>query len=227
MVFAGPVAESGPMTPANHDPAPSPLRSRFLEAGMLVLARDGYAGFKQAAVCAENGLTTGAFYHSFRNWKAFETALIEHWRREATDRLVAWVATHPSPLERVDALVEVALGLPHDAEAAIRVWAAGDAQMHEALTEIDTVRRSAVARFIGEMGVDDEHARRVAATSMLLLIGHQAAGTSLDQLEWSMRHSLETDPAIQAARQRLSDAADQTPATQTSATQTSATQTSE
>ncbi|GAA3954347.1 TetR/AcrR family transcriptional regulator [Gordonia caeni] len=204
------------MTPPTTDPTPSPLRSRFLQAGMLVLARDGYRGFKQAAICAETGLTTGAFYHSFRNWKDFEGALIEYWRREATDRLVAWVDTHPSPRERVDALIEVALTLPHHAEGAIRVWAAGDALVHSALTEIDTVRRAAVARFIGEMGVDDEHAQRIAATSMLLLIGHEAAGTSLDQLEWSMRHFLDTDPAIQDALNRLPDTAGQTPAGQTS-----------
>lgn len=213
------------MTPPSPDPIPSipsPLRSRFLEAGMRVLARDGYRGFKQAAICAETGLTTGAFYHSFRNWKDFEGALIEYWRREATDQLVAWVDTHPSPQERVDALIEVALGLPHHAEAAIRVWAAGDTLVHSALTEIDTVRRAAVARFVGEMGVDDEHAQRIAATSMLLLIGHEAAGTSLDQLEWSMRHFLDTDPSIQAALHRLSDsAAAQAPAGQTPAGQTS------
>ena len=58
----------------------SPLRDRFLAAGMTVLGRDGYPGFKQAAVCRQTGLTTGAFYHSFRNWKEFEAALIEHWR---------------------------------------------------------------------------------------------------------------------------------------------------
>ena len=177
----------------------SPLRDRFLAAGMTVLGRDGYRGFKQAAVCAETGLTTGAFYHSFRNWKAFETALIAHWRSEATDRLVAWLDVQPSPHDRVESLIAVALGLPHRPEAALRVWAANDDDVHAALSAVDTVRREAVARYTCELGVPAEHAERLAHTAMLLLIGHEGAGTDLAELEWSMRHLLMTDPHIQRA----------------------------
>ncbi|GED96374.1 TetR/AcrR family transcriptional regulator [Gordonia crocea] len=176
----------------------SPLRRRFLDAGMVVLGRDGYAGFKQAAVCAETGLTTGAFYHSFRNWKEFEAALIEHWRDAATDRLVARLDTHPSPHERIDALINVALSLPHRSEAAIRVWAAGDPEVRAALRQVDRVRRDAVARYLRDLGVDADHADRFAGMAMLLLIGHESAGTDIGELEWSMRHALETDPHFQA-----------------------------
>lgn len=202
------MAQSGPMTPPETAPTTTPLRARFLDAGMRVLARDGYAGFKQSVLCAETGLTTGAFYHSFRSWKEFEAALIEHWRGEATDRLVAWVDTQPSPQERVDALIEVALSLPHDTEAAIRVWAAGAPQVRAALTEVDAVRTAAVARFIRGIGIDAEHADRLAANSMLLLIGHEASGGPLHQLEWSIRHALDTDPQVTAALAALPGAGD-------------------
>lgn len=197
--MAGVVAESGVMSRDQVVAGGAPLRERFLDAGMRVLGRDGYAGFKQAAVCAETGLTTGAFYHSFRKWKEFETALIEHWRTEATDRLVAWLDVYSSPRERVDALIGVALGLPHSSEAAIRVWAAGDPAVAGVLAEVDAVRRAAVARYTCEIGVDPKHAERLAATAMLLLIGHESAGSGLDDLEWSMRHLLTTDPQVRAA----------------------------
>lgn len=187
--------------------AEQPLRSRFLDAGMRVLARDGYVGFKQATVCAETGLTTGAFYHSFRNWKEYERALIEHWRVEATDRIVARLDTEPPSAERIAALIEVALSLPHRSEAAIRAWAAVDERVADALADVDAVRRGAVARYIGELGVDQKHADHLAGMSMLLLIGHETAGTPITGLEWSMRHVIETDPQIQAAFAAL----DQTP----------------
>jgi AcrR family transcriptional regulator len=177
----------------------NPLRERFLAAGMTVLGRDGYAGFKQAAVCRQTGLTTGAFYHSFRSWKEFEAALIEHWRAEATDRIVARLDVAPSPHERIEALIGVALSLPHRSEAAIRVWAAGDARVAEALSAVDAVRRDAIARYVREIGIEADHADRFAATSMLLLIGHEAAGTPVEELEWSMRHFVETDPQVAAA----------------------------
>lgn len=179
--------------------AASPLRDRFLEAGLRVLGRDGYTGFKQAAICAETGLTTGAFYHSFKSWKEFEVALIEHWRAEATDQLVAWLDAQPSAKERIDTLVHVALSLPHRSEAAIRIWAAGDDRVRHALGQIDLVRREAVARYTRDIGVDDDHAERLAANAMLLLVGHQMTGTDAADLEWSLRHTLITDPAVQAA----------------------------
>ncbi|HNP56036.1 MAG TPA: TetR/AcrR family transcriptional regulator [Gordonia sp. (in: high G+C Gram-positive bacteria)] len=177
----------------------SPLRDRFLAAGMTVLGRDGYPGFKQAAVCRQTGLTTGAFYHSFRNWKEFEAALIEHWRAEATDRIVARLDVALAPHERIDALIAVALSLPHRSEAAIRIWAAGDVRVAESLSAVDAARRDAVARYLREIGIDPGHADRFAATSLLLFIGHQAAGTPLEELEWSMRHFVETDPQVRAA----------------------------
>lgn len=172
---------------------------RFLDAGMRVLARDGYAGLKQAAVCAETGLTTGAFYHSFRNWKEYEKALIAYWRTESTERLVQWVQEQPSPHDRVDALITVALGLPHRTEAAIRVWATFDDDVRTAQAEIDEVRRDAVTRNFVELGIDDDHADLLARTAMLLLIGHEAAGTTPALLGWSMRRFLTTDPDIRAA----------------------------
>ncbi|MFZ2510412.1 MAG: TetR/AcrR family transcriptional regulator [Gordonia sp. (in: high G+C Gram-positive bacteria)] len=183
-------------------PVASPLRDRFLEAGLRVLGRDGYARFKQAAICAETGLTTGAFYHSFTSWKEFEVALIEHWRAAATDQLVTWLDAQPNAQERVDALVSVALALPHQSEAAIRIWAAGDDRVRYALEQIDLIRREAVARYTRDLGVDHAHADRLAANAMLLLIGHQMSGLDLSELDWSMRHALETDPQVRAALAR-------------------------
>ena len=138
----------------------SPLRDRFLAAGMTVLGRDGYPGFKQAAVCRQTGLTTGAFYHSFRNWKEFEAALIEHWRAEATDRIVARLDVALAPHERIDALIAVALSLPHRSEAAIRIWAAGDVRVAESLSAVDAARRDAVARYLREIGIDPPEAEQ-------------------------------------------------------------------
>ncbi len=165
---------------------PDKLRSRFLDAGMTVLARDGYSGFKQAAVCAEAGVTTGAFYHSFRNWKAFESELIGHWRVEATDRLVESARGVADPHERIRALISIALGLPHATERAIRTWAANDPEVHAALSDVENARRDAIA----EMGVElfgEATADRLASTAMLLLTGFEnSTQPSLDDFKWAM-----------------------------------------
>lgn len=174
------------------DADPDKLRRRFLHAGMAVLARDGYSGFKQAAVCTEAGVTTGAFYHSFRNWKEFESALIAHWRLEATDLLVESARSVTDPHDRIDALIQIALNLPHDTERAIRSWAAVDAAVLEALTEVETARREAIS----DMGTElfgRELSERLATTAMLLLTGFEnSAKSSIDDFAWAMRTTTTT-----------------------------------
>ncbi|GAA4671552.1 TetR/AcrR family transcriptional regulator [Gordonia humi] len=183
------------------DAEPDKLRGRFLHAGMTVLARDGYSGFKQASVCTEAGVTTGAFYHSFRNWKAFETELIAHWRVEATDRLVDAARSVTDPRDRIDALTTIALNLPHGTERAIRSWAAVDSSVHDALTEVENARRAAIA----DMGVElfgTELSQRLAATAMMLLTGFEnAANPSIDDFEWAIRTVTDTALAFVDARQ--------------------------
>ncbi|MCF8570996.1 TetR/AcrR family transcriptional regulator [Gordonia sp. HY002] len=183
------------------DVDPDKLRRRFLHAGMTVLARDGYSGFKQAAVCTEAGVTTGAFYHSFRNWKAFESALIAHWRLEATDRLVESARSVTDPHDRIDALIEIALNLPHATERAIRSWASVDPAVLEALTAVEAARRDAIA----EMGVElfgRELAERLASTAMLLLTGFEnSANPSMDDFAWAMRGTTTAALALLDERQ--------------------------
>ncbi len=165
---------------------PDKLRTRFLDAGMTVLARDGYSAFKQAAVCAEAGVTTGAFYHSFRNWKAFESELIAHWRLEATDRLVESARRVADPHERIQALIAIALNLPHDTERAIRTWAANDPEVHAALAAVESARRDAIAEMGHEL-FGPEMAERLASTSMLLLTGYEnSTQPSIDDFKWAM-----------------------------------------
>ena len=176
---------------ATQDKAESPLHERFLDAGMRVLARDGYAGFKQAAVCAETGLTTGAFYHSFPSWNTYEVALINHWRDEATTRMVAALTAIDDPLDRIQTAIAVALELPHQTEAAIRNWAARDEHVREVLSEVDQERIEVIAAANRGLCMPPDQALHNAHTAMMLLIGFEHSGTPLEEFEWSMRYLIE------------------------------------
>ncbi|WP_051198184.1 TetR/AcrR family transcriptional regulator [Gordonia shandongensis] len=151
------------------------LRSRFLDAGMRVLARDGYGGFKQAAVCAETGLTTGGFYHAFRSWKDFEAALIAHWEVESTARVVDQLRGIHGAEARARALLRAAVDLPHATERALRVWSAKAPAVAAAVAEIDATRRAAIAEFTADLFDDADHAADWAAQSMMMLIGYQCS----------------------------------------------------
>lgn len=166
--------------------AAASLRGRFLDAAMRVLARDGYGGFKQSTVCAETGLTTGGFYHSFPSWKDFETALIDHWRTAATADIVATLRTLGSPEQRVSALTDVAKVLPHRTERALRVWAAKDPDVARAVAEVDQTRYDVIAEFAADLVADPDEPARIAAHSMLVLIGYQCSSIGMDDFETTL-----------------------------------------
>ncbi|ALG86115.1 TetR/AcrR family transcriptional regulator [Gordonia phthalatica] len=162
------------------------LRGRFLDAGMRVLARDGYGSFKQSTVCAETGLTTGGFYHSFPSWKDFEIALIEHWKSDATAKLVTTLRTIGSPEERVTAVTAVAKLLPHRTERALRVWAAKDPDVAAAVSDVDQTRFDAIAEFVGALVADPDEPTRIAAHSMMVLIGYQCSNIDAADFEQTL-----------------------------------------
>ncbi|NDK90932.1 TetR/AcrR family transcriptional regulator [Gordonia desulfuricans] len=163
-------------------------RVRFLEAGLTVLAEDGYGALKLAAVCTRAEATTGSFYHAFDNWAEFTSALVAYWREEKSRRPIAEARKVTDPRERLTELIRVGLSLPHDSESAIRIWAAQDPEVHAHQEEVDRERRDFIAETYREAMGDDTDAERFATVSMYLLVGYES-GTlrSFDALDFGMR----------------------------------------
>lgn len=174
-------------------PSPSrAARERFLDAGLRVLADRGHAGLKLAAVCAEAETTTGSFYHAFGSWADYTSALIRYWRQTRSDQLIARVREIPGARDRLLALVDVGLELPHASEAAIRVWAAHDPEVHAIQAEVDAERTRFIADSYAAVLGDRTAAERYATTSMYLLIGHESGtAPSRDTLAWAFRALLD------------------------------------
>ncbi|WP_018178821.1 TetR/AcrR family transcriptional regulator [Jongsikchunia kroppenstedtii] len=162
--------------------------TRFLDAGLRILGTDGYPGLKQSAVCTTVGVTTGSFYYAFGSWADYTSALIGYWRDQANDLLIARVESIDDPQERIDALTEVGLQLPHASEAAIRVWAAHDPDVHRAITEVDDARIAVIADSYTRLGLPAVTARHYAVTAVLMMIGYQSAGRSdIVDLDWAFQ----------------------------------------
>lgn len=60
-------------------PAPTTARDRLLEAGVKLVRRHGFAGTSVDQLCAEAGVTKGAFFHHFASKEALGVALAEYW----------------------------------------------------------------------------------------------------------------------------------------------------
>lgn len=161
-------------------------REAYFETGLDVLSDLGYGGLKLAEVCNRLGITTGSFYHYFPSWSEYTKELVAHWMQVRTVRVVDTVRAEPDPRRRIDMLVQIGLGLPHGAEAAIRVWSAVDAHVHAVQTAVDQQRYDVLYDSALEVLHHTRQAHLFAAWAVYLLVGYEQATLPRDAatLEW-------------------------------------------
>jgi AcrR family transcriptional regulator len=161
-------------------------REAYLETGLDVLSDLGYGGLKLAEVCNRLGVTTGSFYHYFPRWPTFTRELVGHWMQERTVQVVEAVRAEPDPRRRIDTLIQVGLGLPHGAEAAIRVWSAVDSEVYAVQAAVDRQRFDILFESALEILQNKRQAQMFAAWGVYVLVGYEQATLPRDAgvLEW-------------------------------------------
>ncbi|MFD7843568.1 TetR/AcrR family transcriptional regulator [Nocardia sp. NPDC059764] len=82
-------------------------RARFLESGLTVFARDGYANSSVGAICKDAGLSSRQFYEEFTGRESLLLELYEHIDRESREAVAATIAEHSdaSAVDIIDAAV--------------------------------------------------------------------------------------------------------------------------
>jgi AcrR family transcriptional regulator len=162
-------------------------RESYFETGLDVLSDLGYGGLKLAEVCNRLGVTTGSFYHYTRD-------LVAYWVEQRTVKSIEVMGTEPDPRRRIGAYIQVALALPHRAEAAIRVWSSIDAGVRAVQSAVDQRRYDLLFDAAFEI-LDHKHQAQVFASwAMYLLIGYEQSNLPRDpdDLEWIADQMLET-----------------------------------
>jgi AcrR family transcriptional regulator len=168
-------------------------RDAYFETGLEVLSDLGYGGLKLAEVCSRLRVTTGSFYHYFSNWPSFSRELVEYWRHQQTTRIVEAVRAEPSPRRRIDLLISEALGLPHGAEAAIRVWSSIDPDVHAVQAAVDQQRYDIMFTSALEVLHQEHDAERFAKWCFYVLVGYEQAPMPPDKgaLDWIAQQMLD------------------------------------
>ncbi|ETA06979.1 MULTISPECIES: TetR/AcrR family transcriptional regulator [Gordonia] len=177
-------------------------RELYLETGLAVLADSGYSALKLSEVCNRLGVTSGSFYHFFKNWSDYTTQLIDHWLDSRTQVEVAAVQAEPDPLRRMIELIEFAVSLPHEAEAAIRTWAAMNPDVREVQQAADRSRYDVVFDIAMELLDDRVAAHRYSSWANFVLTGYEQTTLPEDReaLRWAAEQFIES--LAGAARQR-------------------------
>ena len=167
-------------------------RADYCTSALDLLAESGPDGLTIAALCARLGVTKGSFYHHFRDLSAFTDALLAYWEAEHATRLITISESVPDPVDRMDLLKNIAVGLPHGAEAALRAWSWSDAAVATTQQRIDAARLAHITHAGEEAGLDPARARLMAKLSLSVLIGMQqlerpTGAAAMDEVFTEMR----------------------------------------
>lgn len=148
-------------------------RTAYLECALDVLAESGSEGLTIAELCGRLGVTKGSFYHHFAGMPELVTALLAFWEQDRTQRLISASDAEPDPKARAALLTEIALRLPHAAEAALRAWGRGNPEVRAVVERVDRARERHLAESMRLFGLSAERAELRARIAMAVLVGTQ------------------------------------------------------
>ena len=151
----------------------------WIDFALTILARRGFQALKADVLARQLRISRGSFYWHFSDLAAFHVRVIEHWKRKATEAIIADIERHETPEARLDALLGHAFGHGGSLEVRMRAWAESNRKAARAIDEIDEKRRDYVEQLLAQAGV----ARVVASTrARLVYWAYLGAALSRDRL---------------------------------------------
>lgn len=146
-------------------PGKKAQRSRrdWLDAALASIARTGVRGLKVQSLAAELGATTGSLYWHFKDRRALELALLDHWAEESTEGIARQIESLAgTPEERLlELLLLIEKNQPVTRDVAVRSFAAHDEEATKVVKRVDERRAQVVSGLFRAMGFrGDEVAMR-------------------------------------------------------------------
>lgn len=158
-------------------------KDQYFETALDLLADGGFKGLNIGRMCKTLGVTSGSFYHHFGSWQGFVDALFEYWEHRQERILRDLAFGEAGPERDLEALRKLTLGLPHEAEAAIRAWGMNDPSVRAVQHRVDDARRKTVGKAIERIVGDKVTAKTVTAVGMAMLVGYQQLSAEGDHVE--------------------------------------------
>lgn len=159
-------------------------KESWIKAGLEALSEEGPAGLRVDRLCSRLGVTTGSFYHHFKNIVDYKTNLLEHWEKEATIEIIDQAARHSEGDAKAQLLElrSLTADIPRDHEVAMRAWALYDPLARRFQERIDSRRVEALEELYSRFYPEDE-ARVRALLICCVFIGSRQIIPPLDRIE--------------------------------------------
>ncbi|ATD72662.1 MULTISPECIES: TetR/AcrR family transcriptional regulator [Gordonia] len=160
----------------------------YFDEAMRVLEDSGFPALTAAGLCERLGATRGSFYHHFKNFDDFVAKFLDYWEERYSRDLIARPEA-PDLWSQIDEQANLAIGLPHAAEAALRAWATVEPRVATAQRRVDELRRQGLAASLQRHGIPETQAAAFAAIAIAALAGIQVTRQPLDQSEMRAMYS--------------------------------------
>jgi len=125
----------------------------WLDLGLKVLARHGFAALKADKLAKTMGVSRGSFYWHFADIAAFHAAILKHWREVAAEQVIADLEGSETAGDPLARLLSRVFSERLTLEKAVRSWASFDAAARAAVQAIDRRRLDYLETMLQRSGV--------------------------------------------------------------------------
>ncbi len=143
----------------------------WLQAGMEILATSGAPSLTIDSLTGALSVTKGSFYHHFKGFAEYKTALLEFYESASTLQVIALTEQQASAAAKLHFLFDLILQGTPDPEIALRAWAQQDPEARAVQARIDAQRIAYVRSLCLELTTTPEHALVMARMAYAILVG--------------------------------------------------------
>jgi AcrR family transcriptional regulator len=152
---------------------------RWIDFALITLRQEGFEALKADVVARKLRVSRGSFYWHFADLATFHNAVIERWRRGATEEIISDIEQHETLEVRLEALMRHAFGRVTALELRMRAWADNNAAAARAIEAIDDRRRGYIEQLLRDAGIAPPLA---AARTQILYWAYLGAALSRSRL---------------------------------------------
>jgi AcrR family transcriptional regulator len=146
-------------------------KSTWLDEALKILAEQGASFLTIETLTQRLNLTKGSFYHHFKSYEGFKTALLTYFEEVSTLHIIRLTNEEDTPQKRLIRLLQLSTDYPPHTEVGFRAWAMQDAEVRAYQQRIDIQRHAYVRELFLEMGYADSQSALMSHVFYAILIG--------------------------------------------------------
>lgn len=167
-------------------------KENWIAHGFDVLRGPGHELLKADVMCKSLGVSRGSFYWHFPSVEHFHNALLDAWREQNTENVIAELQSMSDTDDQLAALLQRAIETPQPLERGMRRWAGANEKVAQALAAVDRTRAEYLTALLISNGLPEQVARDRSVLLTWAFVGCAFATGLLDDLADGFAQNIST-----------------------------------